>query len=308
MPEQIKTIAVIGAGAVGSTVAYTLMLEKLAHEVILIDANETREEGEVMDMHDALAEVETEVRRGDIPDAATADIIVITAGAAQKPGQTRLDLTKTNVAVLTSIASQIPSLKPSAIVILVTNPVDVIAAVAHEVFKLPANQIFGTGTALDTLRLRSALTEMLHADPRAVEGYVLGEHGDSGFVAWSTVTVGGSNVRTLLDEPTLEKIAGDVKGEAYAIISKKGATFYGIATVVADIVKAIAHDESRVIPVSAQVEGWNGVGGVCIGVPAVIGRNGVQKVIDLTLEPAELERFRASAATLKSAKVSALGS
>jgi L-lactate dehydrogenase len=174
-------IAVIGAGSVGSTVAYTLLLKNLASEIILIDVNETREEGEVMDIHDALPFVETgDIKRGDLPDAATADIIIVTAGLPQKQGETRLDLTKKNTDILRSIASQIPAIKKSAIVILVTNPVDVITSVAQEIFDLPQNQIIGTGTGLDTARLHSELSELLKVNASEIEGYVLGEHGDSG--------------------------------------------------------------------------------------------------------------------------------
>jgi L-lactate dehydrogenase len=295
-------IAVIGAGSVGSTVAYTLLIKNLASEIILIDVNEVREEGEVMDMHDALPFVETvDIKRGDPPDAATADIIIVTAGLAQKPGETRLDLVKKNSDILRSIASQVPTLKESAIIILVTNPVDIITSVAQRIFALPKGQIFGTGTGLDTARLYSELSELLKVDISSIEGYVLGEHGDSGFIAWSTVKVGGSDIKNLITDPaTFEKIENDVKQEAYNIISKKGATFYGIATVVADIVQTIVNDENKVMPVSTRVDDWNGVSGVCLGVPAVINRSGVKEISTLELEPSELEKLQKSADILKS--------
>lgn len=298
---RAEKIAVIGAGSVGSTVAYTLLLENLASEIILIDINEAREEGEVMDMHDALPFVETSnIKRGDLADAGNADIIIITAGLPQKSGETRLDLAKKNEDILRSIANQIPAIKKSAIVILVTNPVDIMTYVAQEIFDLPITQVFGTGTGLDTARLKSELSETLHADVSDIEGYVLGEHGDSGFIAWSTVKVGGSDIRNIVTDPAIfAKIENVVKQEAYNIISKKGATFYGIATVVTDLVQTILRDEKKIIPVSTRVNNWNGISDVCMGVPAVIYRSGIKELTNIELEPSEIDKLQKSAAILK---------
>jgi len=294
-------IAVIGAGSVGSTVSYTLLLKNLASEIVLIDVNEVREEGEVMDMHDALPFVETSnIKRGDFADAKDADVIIITAGLTQKSGETRLDLVQKNKEIIQSIFSQISPLKTSTIVIMVTNPVDVMTHVAQEISDLPANQVIGTGTGLDTARLKSAIGELLNVHIPDVEGYVLGEHGDSGFIAWSTVRVGGVGIRELITDPAVfEKIENDVKQEAYNIISKKGATFYGIASVVADLVGTIVLDESKIMPVSARVDNWNGISGVCMGVPAVINRSGVKELWNVALEPSEVEKLQKSAEILK---------
>lgn len=299
--KNIK-IAVIGAGSVGSTIAYTLLLKNLDSEILLIDTNETREEGEVMDMHDMLPFIENEeIKRGNLPDAATADIIIITAGLPQKSGETRLDLTKKNSEIVRSIFSQIGTIKESAVVIMVTNPVDIMTRVAQEVSGLPLKQIFGTGTSLDTARLKSELSEVLKVDASNIEGFVLGEHGDSGFIAWSTVSINGVPIKNIIKEQTtLEKIETDVKQEAYNIISKKGATFYGIATVVADFVKTIVFDENKMMIVSTRVDNWNGISDVCLGVPVIINRNGVNELFTLTLEPDELAKLQKSAEVLKS--------
>jgi len=294
-------IAVIGAGSVGSTVAYTLLLKNLASEILLVDVNEAREEGEVLDLHDALPFVETSrVRGGDFADARDADLIVITAGLPQKPGETRLDLAKKNTEILRSIASRISPVKESTIVLMVTNPVDIMTYVAQEMFNLPQNQVFGTGTALDTARLKCAIGAALKVHVPSVEGYVLGEHGDSGFVAWSTVCAGGSPIKNILTDPAmLEKIEADVKQEVYDIIARKGATFYGIAMVVADIVQAIMLDEHKIMPVSARVDGWNDVSGICLGVPTIINRSGVKELWPVALDPLEQEKLQKSATILK---------
>ncbi|MCX6786608.1 MAG: L-lactate dehydrogenase [Candidatus Kaiserbacteria bacterium] len=301
MNTHAEKIAVIGAGSVGSTVAYTLLLKNLASEIVLIDVNETREEGEVMDMHDALPFVETgEIKRGDFKDASDADIIIITAGLPQKSGETRLDLTKKNKDIVQSIFAQITQIKESAIIIMVTNPVDVMTFLAQEVSGLAKNQVLGTGTGLDTARLKSELSEMLNVNASDVEGFVLGEHGDSGFIAWSTVKVGGSDIKKVVTDPAIfEKIENDVKQEAYNIISKKGATFYGIASVVADLVQTILLDENKIIAVSTLVDNWNGVNDICMGVPSVINRSGVKELWNIELEPSEIEKLQKSAEILK---------
>ena len=189
---QQSKIAIIGAGAVGATTAYTATLKNLAAEILLIDVNETKEEGEVMDIADGLCLVETGcVKDASFKDARDADILVITAGAPQKPGETRLDLVKKNTEIQKSIFKQIGKLKSTAIIIMVANPVDILALVAQKISGLPRQQVFGSGTTLDTMRFRVALAKKLGVSPQSVHGYVLGEHGDSEFVAWSTVTVGG---------------------------------------------------------------------------------------------------------------------
>jgi L-lactate dehydrogenase len=294
-------IAVIGAGSVGATTAYTLMLKNLGSEIVLIDVNEAKEEGEVLDIHDALPFVETSsIRGGDYKDAADADVIIVTAGLAQKSGETRLDLVNKNREIVKAIFTGIGQIKPSAIVIMVTNPVDLMTVVAEEISGLQPNQVIGTGTGLDTARMKAAVGKALGIQPGGVEGYVLGEHGDSGFIAWSTVSAGGKKVRETLGEKTMSEIETKVKQEVYEIISRKGATFYGIAMVITNLAEAILLNQNKVIPVSAHAENWNGVSGVRIGMPAVINHNGIKSIWPLELEPAEKEKLAKSATTLKS--------
>jgi len=295
-------IAIIGAGAVGSTAAYAATLRNLAAEIVLIDINEAKEEGEVMDLRDGLCFVETGCVKGaDLKDAKDADIIVITAGLPQKPGETRLDLIKKNKTILTSIFKQIGKLKPTTIVLMIANPVDVLTYLAQEITKLPKNQIFGSGTNLDTARLKTVLGKHLSVSPQNIHGYVLGEHGDTEFVAWSTVSIGGIKAVEFkeLTKALKQQIEKSVRQEAYEIINRKGATFYGIGLVIADILEAILYNQHKLMPLSVRVSNWNGANDICIGVPAVLGRNGVEKVWPLKLPPAESKLFKKSAETLK---------
>lgn len=295
------TVAIIGAGAVGSTVAYATMIRNIASEVILIDVNLEKEEGEVMDIGDGLSFVETaRVVRGKFKDAARADIVVVTAGFAQKPGETRLDLIKKNTSVIRSIFKATGKLKPTAILIMVTNPVDVLTLVTEKMHKLPPSQVFGSGTVLDTARLKVKLGSLFGVSPQSVDGFVLGEHGDSEFVAWSTVRIGGKSVYEFgLDADDCRAMEKSVRSEAYEIINRKGATFYGIGITVADIIEAIVFDQHKIMPVSTLVKNWNGVSNVCLGVPAVVGRSGVEKIWPLELPTAEQHRLAASAKALK---------
>ena len=296
-----QKIAIIGAGAVGSTTAYTIMLRNLAAEVVLIDLNVQKEEGEVMDIDEGLCFVETGcVKTATFKDAADADIIVITAGVPQKPGETRLDLVNKNRAIIKSIFQSIGKIKKTAIVIMVANPVDVLTYVAQEVSGLPQNQVFGTGTSLDTARLRSEISKKLGVYAQSVDGFVMGEHGDSEFMAWSTVSVGGMSIDALkMSTEDKSKIETMVRTAAAEIINRKGATFYGIAIAVTDIIEAILFNQHKILPLSVRVKNFNGVSDVCIGVPAVLGRSGVEKVWPVVLEDAEKELFQKSAETLK---------
>lgn len=296
-----QKIAIVGAGAVGSTTAYALMLRNLAAEIILIDVNEKKEEGEVMDLDDALSLVETgNIKEGKFPDAADADIIVITAGIAQKPGESRLNLVKKNKDICQSIFKAIGKIKPTGIVMVVSNPVDIITYWAQELSGLDRSHVFGTGTSLDTARLRTEVSKVLKVAAVNVDGYILGEHGDTEFDALSTVSVGGIAAKDLgLTKVQMDEIDGKVKNAAYEIINRKGATFYGIALVVADLVEAILFDQHKIVPLSVRLENWNGISGVCLSVPAVLGRNGVEKIWPVVLTNEEIGRFKKSAVEIK---------
>jgi len=296
-----QKIAIIGAGAVGATTAYTLMLKNLAAEIMLIDVNEAKEEGEVMDMDDVLSFVETGcIKGGDFKDAANADIIVLTAGAAQKPGETRLDLVNKNKAICQSIFEGIGKIKSTAIIVVVANPVDIITYLAQNFSGLNKSHVFGTGTGLDTARLRTEIGKALGVYSQNVDGYVLGEHGDSEFDAFSTVSVGGISIKDLkIPKAKLQEIEGKVKNAAYEIINRKGATFYGIAMTVSDIIEAILFDQHKIMPLSVYLDGWNGISGVCLSVPVVLGRQGVEKIWPVKLIGSEKRRMQKSAKEIK---------
>lgn len=295
-----QKIAVIGAGAVGSTVAYTLVVKNLASEIVLVDINNEKAQGEVLDISDGLSFSETEnVGVGSYKDAADADIIILTAGVAQKPGETRLDLVAKNKNIVTSIFKEIGQIKSSSIVVVVSNPVDIITYLVQEISGLPQGQVFGTGMGLDSARLRSNLAKHFNIDSEQVNGFILGEHGDSEFVAWSIVSIGGKMVKDMLNQEQMNNIEETVKKEAYEIINRKGATYYGIAMVVADVVEAILFNQNKIIPVSYRLNNWNGVDNVCLGAPAVIGNTGVIKPWQIELTQVEKEKLQKSAEIIR---------
>lgn len=296
-----QKIAVIGAGAVGATTAYTLMLKNLAAEIMLVDVNEAKEEGEVMDMDDILSYIETgSIRTANFKEVADADIIVLTAGAAQKPGETRLDLVNKNKAICESIFKSIGKIKSTAIIVVVANPVDIITYLVQNISGLDQSRVFGTGTSLDTARLRTEIGKAIGVYPQNVDGYVLGEHGDTEFDAFSTVSVGGILIKNLkLPKDKLKEIEGKVKNAAYEIINRKGATFYGIAMTVADIVEAVLFDQHKILPLSVRLDGWNGISGVCLSAPAVVCRQGIEKIWPVKLNFSEKRRLQNSAKAIK---------
>ena len=295
-----EKIAIIGAGAVGSTIAYSLMVKNLVAEVVLIDVNKDKEQGEVLDISDALSFSEiSEIKAGDYKDAKDADIIILTAGLAQKPGETRLDLVTKNKTIVTSIFKEIGEIKQSAIILVVSNPVDVITYLVEKISNLPKNQVFGTGTGLDSARLRSNLAKRFDVDGKQIDGFVLGEHGDSEFVAWSTVSVAGKPIKEILNEDEMNKVALEVKNEVYEIIKDKGATYYGIAMVVVDIVEALIFDQNKILPVSYYLNDWNGVSDVCLGATAVVGSVGIIKPWPIELKDEEKIKFQESAKKIR---------
>ena len=295
-------VAIIGAGAVGATTAYAITLRNIVAEVTLIDINEKKEEGEIMDIGDGLSLVDTgRVTRGNFSDAKHADIIIITAGTAQKPGDSRLDLLEKNASILKNIFKSIGKLKKHTIILVISNPVDVLTYLAQTLSGLPHSQVFGSGTTLDTARLRSSLGKKYHVHPSSVDGYVLGEHGDSEFVAWSSVSIGGTRAKKLprLTRSAMKHIEVSIKTEAYSIIDKKGATFYGIGLVAADIVEAIMYDQHTILPISGRLSTWNGISDVCLGAPAIIGRQGIVNYWPLTLDLSERKKLHTSARMLR---------
>jgi L-lactate dehydrogenase len=293
-------IAVIGAGMVGSSFAYAAMIKGLASELIMIDVDKNRQEGEVMDLRHALIGAQTgNVKGGDLKDCQNVDIIVITAGVAQKPGETRLDLIKKNKEILKNLIKKMGKLRSDTVVIIVSNPVDIMTRLAQKFINLPKNQIFGSGTSLDTSRLRYNISEAIGVDLHNVHGYVLGEHGDSEFVPWSVVNVSGVCITKLLAKKQMADIEKKTMRAAYEIIQRKRATYYGIGVVITELAEAVLHDKKSIVPVSTEPGSAYGIKDVCIGIPAVIGRSGVERVWKMEISKTEMEKLKRSASVLK---------
>lgn len=291
-------IAIIGAGIVGSTTAYALILKKITSEIILVDVNETHCHGEILDLSDAISfDGTSQVRAGSAADAAQADIIIIAAGKAQKTGETRADLFASNKKIISDICTSIKPINPQAIIIMVTNPLDPLTLLAQSLADLPRNQIFGAGTFLDTLRLHSIIAQKLNIAPQSVNAYILGEHGDSQFVAWSAAEISGIPIVDYqgIEKKDLELFAQQVKDKAYEIIACKGSTAFGIATCVATMCEAIIFNQKIIIPLSTYIQQYN----LCLSMPAILGENGIEKILPIPLHNDEQKQLTYSANQLK---------
>lgn len=291
-------ISIIGAGSVGSTIAYALLLKNLAAEIALIDIDEIRCRGEILDLSDSLSFCgPSAIHAGTAADAQDSNIIIIAAGKKQMPGQDRTDLAHANKKVIESIMESIKPLNKESIVIVVTNPVDVITRSAQQLSGLPTSQVFGTGTFLDTQRLRGALSKKIQIAEQSIHAYILGEHGDTQFPAWSCARVAGMPLSEFnLSEQDLDHIARETKNKAYEIIACKGSTFYGIATCVVALCRTIIFDQKRVTPVSCYIKEYD----VSLSMPAVIGAQGVKEILMIPLNAHEQKQLERSIKTLKS--------
>ena len=302
-----RKLAVIGCGFVGSASAFALMQSGLFSEMVLIDANRARAEGEALDISHGLPFAKPmKIYAGDYPNLADASLIVVTAGAGQKPGETRLDLVKKNVSIFRSIIPSITQYNKEAILLIVANPVDILTYAAAKLSGFPENRVFGTGTVLDTARLKYLLGEHLQVDSRAVHAFILGEHGDSEIVAWSSANVSGLPLHNFCEmrgyfdhDAAMETLAAGVKNSAYEIIEKKGATYYGIAMSVRRVCEAIVRDEKSILPVSSVQHGSYGIQDVALSLPAVVGKDGVETIVPIALSQEEIAALQASAQTLK---------
>ena len=293
-------IMIVGTGNVGASIAFALMNQRSAvNEIILTDIIAKDAEGEAMDLRDALAMAPSfvKIKNGTYKDAKDCDVVVITAGAAQKPGETRLNLLKKNVSILQGMIEQIMASGFDGILLVVTNPADVLTYYALKFSGLPSSRVIGSGTVLDSARLRQRIANYLDVNPKSVHAYQIGEHGDSEVTAWSLADMGGQKIVDMLPEKTREEISEFVRDEAYQIIEKKGATYYGIATCVVSILNSILNDEMRVLPVSSYDE----FSQTAFGFPSVIGREGVVRRLDLKLTEKEGIALQKSINTLKSA-------
>jgi len=299
---------IIGAGAVGMACAYAALLQNCFDELILQDVNQEKVEGEVMDLVHGLPFIQpTSVLAGTVTkEGRDADIVIITAGAKQKKGETRLDLVQRNVTIFKSVISDIREYCPNAIVLIVSNPVDIMTYVAIKLSGFPSSRILGTGTVLDTARFRYLLAEKLQLDPRNVHGYIIGEHGDSEVPVWSTVNVAGmrlsdtgwdGNLDTL--ESKYTDVFDHVRNAAYEIIQRKGYTSYAIGLATTEIVTAILRNQDRIFTVSTLLNDAYGLNDICLGVPTVVNRNGAEKTVNIVLSETEQQQLIESGRVLK---------
>ncbi|NML16520.1 L-lactate dehydrogenase [Azohydromonas caseinilytica] len=302
-------VAVVGAGRVGSTFAYTLSASGLVHDIVVIDADADRAEGEAMDIAHAVPfHRPVQVRAGDLADAAGAVVTVITAGAAQRPGETRPALLQRNVEALRGIVEEVVYANPGGLLLVATNPVDALTFAALRLSGLPSAKVLGSGTVLDSARLRAELATRYGVDPRNVHAYVLGEHGDTELVPWSTTRLANMRLQdycaltgSSCTAADMEQVALRVRDAAYEIIRRKGATNFAIAAALTRIVEAIVRDESSVLTVSTLLQGQYGIDGVCLSLPAVVGRQGVRHVLPIPLAEEEEQALRRSADVIRQA-------
>lgn len=298
--------AVIGCGFVGASIAFSLVQEEMFSELVLIDINQTKAEGEAMDLSHGLPFVyPMKIYAGTYADLADCFLIIITAGAGQRPGETRLELVRKNVEIFRDMIPQITAVTQDARLLIVSNPVDVMTYAAWKLSGYPPEHVIGSGTVLDTARLKYLLGAHLGVDSRSVHAFIIGEHGDSELAVWSSANISGVDLDSFCDicgacdGETLHRLYEDVRTSAYKVIEKKGATYYAIALAVTRIARAIVREEHSVLPVSAYVNGHYGVSDVYFGVPSIVGAEGIEKVLDIPLDASEQQQLEHSVQTLK---------
>ena len=302
-----KKAVMVGCGFVGSASVFALMQSGLFTEIVLIDADKNKAEGEAMDISHGIPFARPmKIYAGDYDDAADAAIIIVSAGAGQKPGETRLDLVHKNVSIFKSIIPEIAKRGFDGILLIVANPVDILTQVAIKLSGLPEERVIGSGTVLDSARLKYKLGEHLSVDSRSVHAFIVGEHGDSEVVAWSSANVSGVELSKMCEmrghyqhKKNTEEIAATVKNSAYDIINRKHATYYGIAMSVRRICEVIMRDEKSILPVSHMMHGVYGIDGVVLSMPAIVGSDGVEADIPIELNGEEALRLKESADALK---------
>ena len=307
MSVNVRKVAVVGCGFVGSATAFALMQSGLFSEMVLVDVDKDRAEGEALDIaHGMPLARPVQIYAGSYDDASDAAIIIITAGANQKPGETRLDLVKKNAAIFKSIMPEFAKRDCKGIMLVVANPVDVLTYAAIKYSNLPVNRVIGSGTVLDTARLKYLLGEHLKVDSRSIHAFIIGEHGDSEFAAWSSANVSGVPLHDFCEmrgHVTHEKsrlaIEDGVRNSAYEIIKRKHATYYGIAMAVKRICEAIIRDEKSVLPVSNLINGLYGINDVTLSLPAIIGKDGVEDLVPIRLSAEEHKKLSDSAEIIK---------
>ena len=307
MSVNLRKVAIVGCGFVGSASAFALMQSGLFSEMVLIDADKDKAEGEALDIgHGMPLARPMQIYAGDYDDAADAAIIIVTAGANQKPGETRLDLVKKNAAIFKSIMPEIAKRKCEGIMLVVANPVDILTYLAVKLSGMPQNKVFGSGTVLDTARLKYLLGEHLRVDSRSIHTFIIGEHGDSEFATWSTTNVSSVPLHDFCEmrghhdhEEAMREIENSVRNSAYEIIKRKHATYYGIAMAVKRICEAVIRDEKSVLPVSSLMNNVYGIEDVALSMPAIVGKDGVECLIPEKLSSDEQHKLRESAKIIK---------
>ena len=305
-----KKVTIIGAGSVGATTAFALLARNAASEVVLIDINTDKALGEALDIKQATPFIDNcDIYAGSYCDAVDSDVVVITSGVGRKPGQTRLELVQTNVGIIQKISTEITKYAPNAIYILVANPVDILTYAFLKYTGLPKNQVLGTGTVLDTIRLRTRLAEIYNVNKQQVHANILGEHGDTSFAAWSTATIAGipvdeynASIATPYNIPTeykREDVENYVRKSGGKIISRKGCTVYGIGMSTTHIIKTLSGSAETAMTVSSLHDGEYGISDVCLSSLSLVDFTGVRSIITQKLTDDELQKLYASAQALK---------
>ena len=300
-------VAVVGVGNVGATFAYALLLSGLASEIVLIDSNRAKAEGEAMDLNHAVPFTHpTRIWAGNYPECAGAAVTVLAAGASQKPGETRIDLIKKNAAIWRAIIPEVAKHNPAGILLIATNPVDVLTYAAWKLSGFAAGRVIGSGTVLDTSRFRYLLSRHFGVDARSIHAYIIGEHGDSEVPVWSLANIAGMRLPEFCQAQNLpygphamDEIFVQTRDAAYRIIERKGATYYAVAAGLMRITQAILRNQSTVLSTSSLINDYYGIGDVCFSLPTVIDRGGVENVLRLQLSSEEIEKLRHSAEVLK---------
>lgn len=305
MDSDFRKVAIIGAGRVGVTAAYALLLKGEADEVMLVSRTLDKALGEKADLEHGLSFLNASrvTATTNYADLADADVVVVTAGAAQQPGQSRLELIQENKRIISELAEQLRPHVQNSVVVVVTNPVDILTYQLAELLKLPAGRVFGSGTMLDTARFRFHLSELLRVHPRSIHAYVLGEHGDSSFPALAGATVGGQPLTDFPDYSLAkaQEAYQQTKNAAAQIIQAKGSTYYAIGVVITQLVQTILRNQRSVLPVSVPLDNYYGQSGVAASVPCIVGRNGVEQVLKIALSDDEQAQFAHSCQVLRQA-------
>lgn len=309
MEKIARKVSIIGCGKVGMRFAYSMVIKGLARELCLVDYYKEVAEGEAMDLADGgplLSSVD--VYSGDYSDTANSELVVITAGAGRKPGQSRIDLVKGNVEIIKSIVPEIVKYSPNAIILVVSNPVDILSFVTYKISGKPSNEIIGSGTLLDTARLVNLLKGLFDVNLRSIYAPIFGEHGETAFPAWSKATIGGVPLEDAFSafdhnvnyKEELARIFQEVKDRGKEVIKRKGETSYGIGLSMTRIAKSVLKNEKSVLPVSTLLQDYHGISDVYLSVPAIVGKNGIEKVLNMRFNDEEMAAFKHSAESVKS--------